>query len=113
MTLVGAGRTITQVVLNQGAAGATDLVAAPGVGLKIYVVAIVLTMDAAGTLKFTEGTSPTDITGVMNFAANGGMVVVGDGANVILQTQTPNSKLSITTVTGKAQGYIRYFVDPN
>jgi hypothetical protein len=102
-------RTITQVAVTQGAAGSTDLVAIPGAGIKIYVVSIVITLDAGGSIKFTEGTGPTDLTGVIPVAANGGFVVLGDSEAPVLQTNTANSKLSIVTATGKAFGWIRYF----
>ena len=105
--------TIVQAAINQAAAGSTDVVAAPGAKVRIYVVAIVLTNShsAAGTIKFTEGTGPTDLTGEMQLAASGGgMVIVGDGLSPVLHTPTANSKLSIVTVTGFVDGYIRYFI---
>lgn len=104
-------RQLTQVSVAQGAAGATDLVVAPGAGARIYVVKIVLALDAAGTIKFTEGTGPTDLTGAIPVSANGGFVVIGTNGEPVLQTNTQNSKLSITTVTGKAQGWIAYYLD--
>lgn len=103
-------RTITQVTISQAAAGSSDLVAAPGADLKVYVVSIVFTMGAAGTFKFTEGTGPTDLTGAMNVSGSGGLVSIGDGINPILQTNTANSKLSIVTTGGDADGWIRYFI---
>lgn len=103
-------RTTTQVVLTQAGAGSTDIVAAPGAGLRIYVVRIVFTMSATGTVKFTEGTGPTDITGTLDIATAGGMVVVGDGFQPVLYTPTTNSKLSIVTATGQAEGWLHYFV---
>lgn len=106
-------RTITQVAVAQGSTpGTTDLVAAPGAGLKIYVVTIVLSDTAAGTFKFTEGTGPTDLTGAMPFAANGGMVPIGDGINPVLNTNTANAKLSIVSAGAGsgANGWIRYFI---
>lgn len=104
-------RTITQVAVTQGAAGALDLVAIPGAGLKIYVVSIVLVGDAAGTVKFTEGTGPTDLTGAIPLAANGGFVVISNDDTPILATNTANSKLSLVSATAKVFGWIRYFVD--
>lgn len=106
-------RTILQVAVNQGAAGSTDVVAAPGAGARIYVVTIVLSNShsAAGTIKFTEGTGPTDLTGEMQLAAaGGGFVIIGNGHDPILHTNTANSKLSVVTVTGFVDGYIRYFL---
>jgi hypothetical protein len=104
-------RTITQVAVTQGAAGSTDLVAIPGTGLKIYVVGIVLVGDAGGTVKFTEGTGPTDLTGAIPVAANGGFVVISNDDTPILSTNTANSKLSLVSVTAKVFGWVRYFVD--
>lgn len=104
-------RTITQVAITQGAAGSTDLVAAPGAGARIYVVSIVLTADAAGTFKFTEGTGPTDLTGVIPVAQFGGFVVLGNGYDPVLQTNTANSKLTVISATSKVFGWIRYFLD--
>jgi hypothetical protein len=106
-------RTITQVAIDQSGAGTTDLVAAPGAGLRIYVVVLVVTLSAAGTIRFTEGTGPTNLTGDMPLATGGGFVVLGDGYNPILQTNTANSKLSIVSATGFADGYLRYFVAPD
>lgn len=105
-------RTITQVALDQGVAGSTDLVAAPGAGLKVYVVGIVVALSAAGTVRFTEGTGPTNLTGDLDLALAGGFVSIGDGANVILQTNTANSKLTITSTGGAANGWIRYYIAP-
>lgn len=111
MPIHNLNRTMVQIAVAQGAAGTTDLVAAPGAGLKIYVVKLVLVMSAAGTLKFTEGTGPTDLTGPMAIAANGGIVDVGDGIEAVLQTNTANSKLSLVTTVGAANGWLRYFID--
>jgi hypothetical protein len=107
-------RSYTQIAVNQAAAGSTDLVAAPGAGARIYVVTIVLSNShtAAGTFRFAEGTGPTSLTGDMQMAASGGgAVIIGDGKEPILQTNTANSKLTIITVTGFVDGWIRYFID--
>lgn len=111
MPELSTGRTITQIEIDQSAAGAVDLVAAPGAGLKIYVVGIVLSNShsASGTFKFTEGTGPTDLTGDLQVIAGGGFVV-GNGADVILQTNTSNSKLSLSTTTAFMDGWLRYFI---
>ena len=103
-------RTITQVAIDQGGAGSTDLVAAPGAGLKIYVVTIVVSLAAAGTVRFTEGTGPTNLTGDVDLAVAGGYVTIGDGINPVLQTNTAGDKLSIVSTGGAANGWIRYFV---
>lgn len=103
-------RTILQVAIDQGAAGSTDLVAAPGAGLKVYVVTVVVSLSAAGTVRFTEGTGPTNLTGDLDLAVAGGWVSIGDGINPVLQTNTANSKLTITSTGGAANGWIRYFI---
>lgn len=103
-------RSITQVAIDQSGAGSTDLVAAPGVGLKVYVVSIVVSLSAAGTVRFTEGTGPTNLTGDLDLAIAGGFVSIGNGVDPILQTNTANAKLSITSTGGAANGWIRYFI---
>ena len=112
MPVQSQNRTITQVSIAQGAAGTTDLVAAPGAGFKIYVVTIVILMDVAGTIKFTEGTAPTDLTGALTVGTTSGFVITGSGIAPVMQTNTANSKLSIVSATGKATGWIRYFTTP-
>lgn len=102
-------RTIVQAAIAQGAAGSTDLVAAPGVGLKIYVVNIVVALDAAGSIKFQENAA-TDLSGAMPVAINSGFVELGSGLEPVIQTNTANLKLNIVTVTGKAFGWFRYFI---
>src|SRR5688572_23457244 len=104
-------RTIVQLPVT-GAAGAQDLVAAVA-GQKIYVVSFVLCLDAAGTLKFTEGTGPTDLTGAFEVLADSPFGVHGDGINPVLSTNTVGAKLGLTTATGAPRGYIRYFVSPS
>lgn len=111
MPISSYNRTLTQVAVAQGAAGSTDLVAAPGAGARIYVVRIVLSMSVAGTLKFTEGTGPTDLTGALDIAAAGGFVVGSGNGEPVLFTNTPNAKLSVVTTVGLAKGWLHYFID--
>jgi hypothetical protein len=110
MPIVTYNRTVTQVPITQGGAGALDIVAAPGVGLKVYVTQFFVILDAAGSVTFNEGTGPTALTGVMPIAING-FIGRGDGTSVILQTNTANAKLTMTSVTGKMFGWLTYFVD--
>lgn len=105
------GRTITQVSVDQDAAGDSDLVSAPGAALKIYVVTIVLlnSHSAVGTLQFKENT--TAISGEIQLPVGGGIVITGaDDTTPVLQTNTANLKLAITTTTAFVDGWIRYFV---
>lgn len=92
--------------VSQSGAG-TDVVVAGVAGKKVYVVDICLTLDAAGTLKFTEVSG--DLTGALNLAANGGIAAIGSD-HPVLWTDTAGEDLKITTTTGKAQGWITYFV---
>jgi hypothetical protein len=108
MPVSNQNRTILQASFDQGAAGSTDLVAAPGAGLKIYVVAFVSSSSVAGTLKFQEG-GTTDLSGAMPMAASPA-VLASDGIEPILQTNTAGVKLNIVTATGAAKGYLRYFI---
>lgn len=109
MPAVTYNRTITQVAITQGAAGSLDLVAAAP-GLKIYVVGYVVTLSAAGTLKFQENAA-TDLTGAMDIGAAGGEVVFGHGDQVVLATQTAGLKLNLVSTVGIAKGWLRYFLD--
>lgn len=103
-------RTITQIPIA-GTAGSQDLVAAPGAGLKIFVVGFLVELETTGTLKFTEGTGPTDLTGTLDITADTPFSVFGSGFP-ILQTNTANAKLSLVTATGAPRGWLRYFVSP-
>jgi hypothetical protein len=111
MTTKTLNRTLQQLVVAQGAAGSLDLVAAPGTDFRIYVVTINLVSDVAGTIKFTEGTGPTDLTGPMVTAIAGQIFLGGNDDYPVLQTLTANAKLSLVSTTSKMSGFIRYFAD--
>jgi hypothetical protein len=87
-----------------------DLVAAPGPGLKIYVVSFILTAGAsANTVKFTSGTVPTDITATHHLGASGSLAVgAGDEAR-LLETDRENEKLSIVATGGPVDVTLRYY----
>lgn len=106
------GRTITQLAITQGAAGALDLVAAPAAGGRIFVVQLALSAAGAGSVKFTEGTGPTDLTGAI-VLATGVPLVLGDGNGVVLETKTAAAKLSLTSATAAVTGYLRFYIDTN
>ena len=110
MPVHAANRTITQVLITQGAAGALDLVSAAA-GLKIYVVNFMITMSVAGTIKFTEGTGPTDLTGAMSVTTGGVLTRGNSWAAPVLFTNTAGVKLGLTSTTGVAAGYLHYFYD--
>lgn len=97
----GNGKTLTYVPVNQGAAGTTVLAAALASN-KHKIVGCSLTMSAAGSLKFLDGSG--DLTGPMDIGATGGFVWP---TSVIPYQQTAtNSALSITTTTGAAKGVV-------
>jgi hypothetical protein len=103
----GQGKTLLFAAIN-AAPGTTTIVAAQGVGLKIKVVSYVFTMSLAGTVKFLDDTA--DMSGAMNFAAQGGAVVLGQPSDHIMET-TANNNLKITTTTGTATGHMSYIVE--
>ena len=73
-----AAKTIWSATDNQAAAQTdTELVAAPGAGLFLYVTDIIISNGAtAGSVKLVEKTaSSTDIVELMYFAINGGCVI--------------------------------------
>jgi hypothetical protein len=101
-------RTLTYVAVAQGGAGTTALIAAD-TSQKHKVLGCALIMDAAGTLKFTDGTD--DLTGAMSIAANGGFVLPASN-EYYLTTNASNRALNIVTVTGKASGFVIVATEP-
>lgn len=106
------------IAVNQAAAGFTLLVP-PKMGLHyIKILACFITLDAAGTLRFVQGS--TDGTNVADMAGNMGL---GGANNGVLQLQpapietpwfytSPDQALGIFTVTGKAQGFVTACYSP-
>lgn len=106
-------RTIKQVAIEQAAIGQTDLVAAPGVGLRVYIVGVYLQVSAAGTVTFNEGAGPTALSGVIALPANGSFnLFSGENDVPVLETQTANAKFGLVTtgVGATAHGWLRYFI---
>ena len=95
------GKTLTYIPVNQGAAGSTVL-AASSSGNKHKIVGAVLTMSAAGTLKFTDGSG--DLTGPMDIAASGGFVL--PTSQYPYQETAATSALNLVTATGAARGVV-------
>jgi hypothetical protein len=106
------------VAINQLAAG-FSLLAPPQMGLHfIKVLACYVTLDAAGTLRFVQGSS--DGT---NVAAISGNLALGGANNGLVQLSpadiatpwfftSPDQALGIFTVTGKAQGFVTCCYSP-
>lgn len=90
--------------ITQGGAGTTEIVAAVP-GHKIRVVSFVLTMSAAGTVKFQSAAN--DKTGAMPIALNGGLVVAG-----VPFMCNSGEALRIVSTGGAAAGYVNYQLIP-
>lgn len=106
------------VPVNQAAAGTTMIVPArPGLHF-IKVIACFITLDAAGTLKFVQGSGDglnvADVSGLMN--AGGGSAPAISLAPADISTPwfytSPDLALGIITATGKAQGFITCCYSP-
>lgn len=99
----------TTVDVAQGAAGTTT-VYTPAAGNRVYVTALELSLDATGTLKFTE--TAGDIAGPWNIAGNQPFGLADEGDAPLFFTSTAGEALKITTVTGKAAGFVTLFEAP-
>jgi hypothetical protein len=88
-----------------------SLIAAPGANKQIWVMGIQFTMGTGtGTVSFQDE-DDTAITGVMPFAANGGMSVTPTGNFAMpLWKVATNKALEVDTVTGEIEGSIQYCV---
>lgn len=102
------GKTITYVPVAQSVAGSLELAAASP-GNKHKLIGGMLTMSVAGTLKFTDGVG--DLTGAMNFAANGG-VLVPESPVPLLETAAVNRALNLVTTLGAANGVLAILTEP-
>lgn len=103
--------------LAQGAAGFTLIAAAQGLHyVKLY--ALVLTLDAAGTIKFVsgsnDGTNVADVSGAMNFggAATPPLILPPASLENPWLYTAPDQALGIFTVTGKANGWAMFAYSP-
>jgi len=104
----GFGKTLTYVAVNQGVAGTTVLAAADASN-KHKLMGAILTLSAAGTLKFTDGVA--DVVGPMDIAANGGFVL---NTSIMPWTQTGavNRALNLITTSGAARGVVIILTEP-
>lgn len=99
----------SEASVAQGAAGTTTIVAGVA-GKKIYVTGIVLTLDAAGTIKFTEVAG--DLTGTLNQGGAAAPPLAVHSDHPLIWTSVAGEDLKITTAAGKAQGWVTYFYAP-
>jgi hypothetical protein len=93
------------VAVSQGAAGTTSIVTGVA-GKKVYVFGIYLSLDAAGTLKFSEVAG--DLSGTINSGGAAAPPIAAFAQHPILWTSTAGEDLKVVTATGKAQGWIAY-----
>lgn len=101
-------RTILTAIQN--GVTSVDLVAAVP-GCKIRVLSYIVTAGAgAGTLKFTSGTGPTDLTAAHNYPINGGMAVTGTHEEPALETAV-GEKLACVGTGGPFSITVRYSVE--
>lgn len=106
------------VAVNQAAAG-FSLLAPPKMGLHyLKVIAALLTLDAAGTLRFVQGSSDglviADLSGNMALggANNGELTLAPADLSTPWFYASPDQALGVFTVTGKAQGFVTMCYSP-
>jgi len=104
------GKTVNRAVVSAAAAGTLVLAAISGSN-KHKVVGAVLTMDVAGTLKFTSGAGPTNLTGAMSIGATGGFVLPTNLMCPYVETAAAEA-LSLVTTTGTTNGVVLYITEP-
>lgn len=98
------------VAISQSAAGFT-LVAPPKMGLHfLKVLGVLLSADAAGTVKFVQGDSDgnmtADLTGAVPVATNGGFVLPPAEVGTPWLFTAPDLALGIFSVTSKVSGFV-------
>lgn len=102
---------ISAAIAQVATPGTASIVADADVGARsrVYVTAISVSLAAAGTIKFTSGGG--DITGAQNFAANGGMTLVGDIDNPVLVGALDGGLQLVSAGAGAgANGWVTYYV---
>lgn len=104
------------VAISQAAAGFT-LVAPPRPGLHyLKVLAAVLQADAAGTVKFvqgsTDGTVTADVTGAIPVATNAGFTLAPAPVETPWFFTSPDLALGIFSGTSKISGFVTVCYSP-
>jgi len=98
----------TQVAINLAAGANQSLVSAPGANKQIWVYGVQFMVNAAGTVSFQDE-DDTAISGIMPFAANGGMVVSPSGNLAMpLWKVATNKALEVDVVTAELDGSLTY-----
>jgi len=96
-----------EAAIAQGSAGTTSIVTGVA-GKKVYVTGYSITLDAAGTLKFTEVAG--DLSGTFNLGGAAAPALTVESNHPIIWTSTAGEDLKITTGTGKANGFLTYYI---
>lgn len=107
-TATSHGKTVLYTMISQVSAGTTTIATASASN-KHKVVGVTLSMDAAGTLKFSD--SSGDLTGALPLAANT-PYTLPTSLIPYFETGAVNRLVSLTTTTGKAFGVVQYITEP-
>lgn len=100
---------LIQAPISQAGASATAIIAGRA-GQRIYVYKIVASLEAAGTVKFSD--SGGDLTGPLTLPQGGGFNDSSDNENVpVLKTNVAGSDLTCTSTGGGADGWLLYMYD--
>lgn len=104
------------VPIQQTAAGYTRI--APSRSLHyVKILGGVVTLDAAGTLQFLQGTNESSsdaaLSGTLGIATNGGLVLPIARTSEPWLFTAPDQTLGINSGTGKAQGWLVVCYAPN
>lgn len=110
------------IPIAQSAAGYTQIAPSRSGLHYIKLIACLLTLDAAGTLKFVQGAdggagisstlSPADMTGAMSLGTAAGFVLPPARIETPWMFTAPDLAFGLFTVTGKAAGFVTVCYSP-
>lgn len=99
-------RTLKTAVISKNTAATHEIIAAvTGKVIKVYAINIVC--SAANTVNFENGT--TDTTGVMSFAANGGMAAAVNPPAYLLKTAAGAAFQMTLGSAQQVSGWVAYW----
>lgn len=107
-------RTLQRVPVASVNAGDSIIDNGAGTDLYVHVVQLAAIASAAGTIQWISSPGGA-LSGAMSVAANGGLVVIGDGVTPIVSTAIAGRSVVLTwvpTTTGNLGGWLLYFVSP-
>lgn len=93
---------VTNVVIDQGGAGTTTLLASPGPDWALEVINYLVVLSADGTFAFQDGTNW--MSGDVPVSAKSGAVAASDSDHPLMITGK-GKPLQITTTGGSAHGH--------